>query len=259
VSTEHKRVHAVGIDLAWGERPSGLAHLTGPVPQAGESQAAWELRETARIGSLDGIATWLASRVPREAPAWIAVDAPLLATNASGTTRDAELAFARAFAPYRVAAYPTSRETAKRGMALVALLAAQGYSLAIPDTAHAPRRGIFETFPTAAQLHILQLKRPIPYKRGTTAQRQEGLARLALHIAQIDDPATTLGATSALRELLGASPHALTGDRLKAHEDRIDALLASLVAAIAWRYPQRLITYGTLAEGFITVPAPPGI
>ncbi len=258
--TPRSRVHAVGVDLAWGEAPSGLALLTGPVPDtADEKGPAWRLVETARITPLEGIATWIETRVPADAPVWVGVDAPLLANNPPGTQREADLRLANAFRPYRIGAFPVNRETARRGAALVERLARQDIMPALPHPAATPRRGVFETFPTAAQLHLLDLSVPIRYKRGTIVQRQENMERLLLRLAMIEDPALQMEPTPALRELYSAQPRALAGDRLKSLEDRLDALQCAFVAALAWTHPRRLITYGDPDSGAITVPHPPGI
>lgn len=260
-SSGTKQVHAVGIDLAWGDAPSGLAWLTGPVPDTNDDgpPPPWRLVETARIGPLEGIATWITSRIDAEAPLWIAIDAPLVAHNPPGTNRDADKALAAAFRPYRVSAFPVNRETARRGTQLLELLKPYAIEPAIPRKATTLRRGAFETFPTAAQLHLLDLEVPIRYKRGTIALRQENLERLILRLAMVEDPALRLEQTRASRDLFSTQPRALNGDRLKSLEDRLDALMCAFVAALAWNAPDRLITYGDENAGSITVPHPPAL
>lgn len=256
-----KQVHAVGIDLAWGDAPSGLAWLTGPIPDTSDDgpPAPWRLVETARIGPLEGIAAWITSRIHAEAPLWIAIDAPLVAHNPPGTNREADKNLSAALRPYRVSAFPVNRDTARRGAQLLQLLKPHAVEPAIPRKATPLRRGAFETFPTAAQLHFLELTVPIRYKRGTLALRQENLERFILRLAMMEDPALRLQESGALRELYGAQPRALNGNRLKALEDRIDALLCAFVAALAWNTPERLITYGDETAGSITIPRPPAL
>lgn len=255
------RVYAVGVDLAWGEAPSGLALMTGPVPDTHDEHngGAWRLVETARIGPLEGIATWIETRVGADAPVWVAVDAPLFATNPPGTNRDADKRLAAALRAYRVGAFPVNRETARRGAGLVDLLAQKDIAPAVPRPGGTPRRGVFETFPTAAQLHILDLSVPIRYKRGPVQVRQENLERLLLRLAMLEDPALRLEDTGALRELYTAKPRLLRGEALKGFEDRVDALLCAFVAALAWNAPRRLVTYGEPEAGSITIPRPPAI
>ncbi len=254
-------VHAVGIDLAWGDAPSGLAWLTGPAPDTTEEgpPPPWRLVETARIGPLEGIVAWLTSRIDVEAPLWVAIDAPLIAHNPPGTNRDADKNLAVAFRPYRVSAFPVNRETARRGARLLELLKPHAVEPAIPRNGTTMRRGAFETFPTASQLHLLDLAVPIRYKRGTVARRQENLERLILRLAMVEDPVLQLEQTRASRELFGAQPRALNGDKLKSLEDRLDALMCAFVAALAWNAPGRLITYGDENAGSITVPQPPAL
>jgi predicted RNase H-like nuclease len=258
---EPSRVYAVGVDLAWGEAPSGLALLSGPVPDTPEAEAGskWRLLETARLLPLEGIATWIGTRVPVDAPLWVAVDAPLVAMNPPGTTREADKRLAAAFRPFRISAFPVDRETARRGAHLVELLEEHDITPAVPRTGGTPRRGVFETFPTASQLHLLDLEVPIRYKRGTIATRQENLERLLLRMGMMDDPALPLEQTSALKELFQAQPRAKRGDGLKGLEDRLDAVLCGLVAALAWSAPKRLVTYGDPIQGAITVPHPPAV
>lgn len=250
-------VHAVGIDLAWGENAAtGLAHMVGSPPDAGEREP-WRVRETRTARDLDTIASWLASRVPAEAPCWVAVDAPLLARNPPGTQRAADAELSRHLRPFRLSCLPVDERHAERGMGLLDRLRAQGFSYAVPGPASDTRRGVFETFPTAAQLSLFQLRRPIRYKHGTVASRQDAFRSLQTRLAMMDDAALQLADTATLKEVLQTSPAGLQGGRMKDYEDRIDALLCALVAALAWSAPRRLLTTGDLDEGAITVPHPP--
>ncbi len=245
-------VHAVGIDLAWGDHPSGIAHLVADDDRAG----AWRLLETRHLGTHAAVLAWMDDRLPGEARAWTAVDAPLAASNEPGTLRPCEAAFRHDFVPFRVACYPTDPIKAARSVALRRALEARGHVFG-PPVAAGTERGVFETFPTAAQLSLFERRRPIRYKHGDAATRREGLRSLQMALAGLDDAALPLADTPALRELLRTDPSTLQGAKLKGLEDRLDSLLCALVAALAWRAPGRLATYGDVASGFMTVPHPP--
>lgn len=249
------QLHAVGVDLAWGDGPpSGLAHFVGT---SGVDGLSWRLSESASLVSVDAIAAWIGSRVPLHATAWVAVDAPLLARNPAGTQREADKQLARDFRPFRVGALPVDERMAVRGVALREKLAESGFDFAVPVEGTVTARGVFETYPTAATLGLFELQRPLPYKRGGTALRRDGLRSLQMRLALLDDAALRIADSNAWRTLLRADPAGLQGARLKDLEDRLDATLAALVAALAFSAPMRLATYGTIEDGFITVPHPP--
>lgn len=250
------RVHAVGIDLAWGNHPSGVAHLVGPVPRTNADEG-WRLLESARLPHPEAVAAWMCNRIPMEAPVWVAVDAPLVAHNPAGTQRAADAALSAAFRRFKVVCLPVDERHAEMGNSLVERLDALDIVPAIPEAAGAARRGVFETFPAAAHLPLFELRRPLGYKRGPVDKRREGLRRLQTRIALMDDAALRLESTTPLRNLLAADPAALRGDGLKDLEDRLDAMLCALVAALGWSAPERLVTFGNVEEGAITVPHPP--
>lgn len=252
-----ERVHAVGVDLAWGDNPTGVAHLVGPVPGGNEDDAAWRLLETRTLPHVQAIAAWTDSRVPADAPVRVAVDAPLLATNPPGTQRAADLALSADFRRFRVTCLPVDVRHADRGSELLSLLEEQGITHSLPSSTGEARRAVFETFPTAAQLSLFDLTRPIRYKRGPIEVRREGLRSLQMRLAMLDDAALPIEDTSALKLLLRTDPATLQGARLKALEDELDAVLCALVAALAWTAPDRLLTYGERERGAIVVPHPP--
>ena len=253
-----ERVHAIGIDLAWGAHPTGVAHLVGPVPDGPDSGTPWRLLESRTVPGIRALDAWVGQRLPADAPAWIAVDAPLVATNPAGTQRAADLALTRDFRRFRVFCMPVDDRHARRGVELRAAFAERGIGHASPGaTAGATRRGVFETFPTAAQLSLFDLSRPLRYKRGTTDMRREGLRALQMRLAMFEDAAVPIEETGAWRTLLRRDPMRLRGAEMKALEDELDAVLCALVAALAWRAPRRLLTYGDLQQGAITVPHPP--
>lgn len=251
------QVHAVGIDLAWGDNPTGVAHLAGPFA-GGRGPGGWRLLESRTLPSVQAVVAWIASRIPSEVAVQIAVDAPLVATNAPGTQRQADLDLTAAFRRFRTFCLPVDVRHATRGAELRRELDAQGITYSFPGPAGPDaRRAVFETFPTAAQLSFFDITRPLRYKRGSIDMRREGLRSLQLRLALMEDAALPLEETSSLRRLFRTDPGALRGAQLKTLEDELDALLCALVAALAWTAPERLLVYGDLDRGAIAVPHPP--
>ncbi|MBW3582956.1 MAG: DUF429 domain-containing protein [Euryarchaeota archaeon] len=258
---EKPRHHAVGIDLAWGDRNlTGLAHLVGPGAREGvgfrSGGDGWRLLESAVVGPLEGIVAWVQSRVPADAPCQIAIDAPLVATNPAGTAREADKAVAARFRRFKVACYPADSVNAARSIALREALEGLGFSFAPPDETSV-WRGVFETFPTAAQLGLFDIRRPVRYKHGPIDVKRVRLRELQMKLARFEDAAVPLEETSAFKALLRTDPGTLRGVELKSLEDRLDAFLCGLVAVLAWSAPERLLTLGRKEEGAVTVPHPP--
>ncbi len=246
---------AIGIDLAWGEaNPTGLARFVeDPDAVEADEAAPWRLTELRTATSVEAITAWLGQAIPEGRQAWVAIDAPLLATNPAGTQRAADAALTVDLRRFRCPLLPVDERHAVRGGALRTWLAEhRGITYRPPRPGSSG--GVFETFPTGAQLGLFDLQRPIRYKHGDVASRKEAMRQVQLRLAMLEDAALPMAETSPWRALLREDPYALRGARLKDLEDRIDAVLCGLVAILGWTAPARLRTEGDPEAGFITIP-----
>lgn len=223
----------VGVDLGWYGKPTGLAVLDG------------QRRIVAldRVSGVPAILAWIDEAVS-SGPAMIAIDAPTVIANATGTRRAEQELNAR----YR--RYHAGCHAANLGRPFAALttgfaqkLADRGFAHADTITPRQPGRYQIEVHPHAASVELFGLDRIVKYKKGRFAERAAELARLRGLIAD------RLGFAD-----LPAVPER-GGAALKAAEDRIDAVLAAYAGWHWWRWGiARTAVFGCAAEGFIVVP-----
>ncbi|MES4792602.1 MAG: hypothetical protein C4321_06080, partial [Chloroflexota bacterium] len=207
-----------GIDLSWtGRRPSGLALI-----DAGPSAT---------------IRTWTATLTPDEIAAWLqalpgsvvaAIDAPLIV----GPGRRAESQLRAALGHHGILAYHIGGDFLERkgltaGPELGRELRAAGWVLAPPGTPQVEGHFAFETFPRALTVTLLGADSPPVYKRGTIAERLDGLA--AYHLL-LERAAGQLGFELDVPTLAPRETACLEGRAAKALEDRLDAALCALAA-----------------------------
>lgn len=242
-------VHFVGIDLAWGDRrPTGLAVLTGKGQLAHLSAATTD----------ESITTALAPYTSGKC--LVAIDAPLVVINPSGN-RPAERALNRDFAKYDAGAHPSN--TAKpefsgtpRGARL-----ATGLGLDIDPESTARRRAI-EVYPHPATVSLFRLGRTLKYKQKPgrpLPQLKAELLRLMRLLEGLASasPAIHIGESEAWRALAVQVENAARKADLRRAEDQVDAVVCAYVAMYAARRPERVTTYGDLAEGYIVTPTLP--
>lgn len=194
-------------------------------------------------------------------PAIVAVDAPLRVPNPSGR-RPAEAMLHKAFHAYEAGAHPANRRLLDRGEGvrgenLVTVLAAHGFRFSDRIDAGTSERLVVEVFPHPAMVALFGLERTLKYKarRGRTAdlrmaewRRYQGYLR---GLAAVDPPLRGLE-TFVTTELEG-----LRGSRLKAYEDRADALLCAYVALYGHRWgAARCCVFGDMETGAIFTPVP---
>lgn len=243
-------MHFVGIDLAWGERnPTGLAVLDD----------AGRLVHVSTVRTDDQVVEALAPYV--EGRCLVAVDAPLIVTNATGN-RPAEAQLNADFARFDAGAHPANTgkpelSQAPRGARICARL-----GLDINPRSRRRRRGI-EVYPHPATVALFRLGRTLKYKNkpGRTLEglRSQLLALMA-HLEGLSaaEPALHLGGDAG--EWAGLRDAATTATRksgLREVEDQVDAVVAAYVALFAERRPQATTTYGDGASGYIVTPTLP--
>lgn len=244
-------MHFVGLDLAWGEnKPTGLAVL----------DATGRLLCLSAHDDDASIAEALTAYV--EGPCLVAIDAPLVVSNASGN-RPCEAALNRDFARFDAGAHPSN--TAKpelsglpRGARIASLL-----GLDIDPSSRSARRAI-EVYPHPATVALFRLGRTVKYKNKpgrTLPLLRAELVRLMTLLEGLADAAVPLHLTGhagwrALRE--GVETAERKSD-LRRAEDQVDAVVCAYVALFAVRRPDLTTTYGDLATGYIVTPTlPPG-
>ncbi|HSE55626.1 MAG TPA: DUF429 domain-containing protein [Nocardioidaceae bacterium] len=249
-------MHFVGVDLAWGDRrPTGLAVLDDE----------GTLLHVSATTSDDAIVAALAPYV--EDDCLVAIDAPLVVTNASGN-RPAEAALNKEFARFDAGAHPSNTgkpefQEQPRGARIAARL-----GLDMNPRSGRSRRAI-EVYPHAATVALFRLGRTLKYKnkpgRDLEQLRSELIVLLGLleGLASADPPLLVGGrpadarGMAAWQALRSAVEKAGRKSELRVVEDQVDAVICAYVALFATRQPERTTTYGDFATGYIVTPTLP--
>jgi predicted RNase H-like nuclease/ppGpp synthetase/RelA/SpoT-type nucleotidyltranferase len=249
-------MHFVGVDLAWGDRrPTGLAVL---------DDEGYLLHVSATTSD-DAIVATLAPYV--EEDCLVAIDAPLIVTNATGN-RPAEAALNKEFARFDAGAHPSNSGKPEfreqpRGARIAARL-----GLDMNPRSGRARRAI-EVYPHAATVALFRLGRTLKYKnkpgRDLEQLRSALIVLLGLleGLASADPPLLVSGhpadprVVTPWQALRSAVEKAGRKSELRVVEDQVDAVICAYVALFATRQPERTTTYGDFATGYIVTPTLP--
>ena len=235
----------IGVDLGWKSQPSGLCCLE-------LIEGKLEILDLDRQDAIAHILTWIDTWVQPNEAALIAVDAPTLIPNATGSRLPDKLTH-KYFGKYHAGCYP-----ANQGLPFADRTINFGLELESRGFVHAPTiapqklgRYQIEVFPHPAIVHLFNLDRILKYKKGRISERRLELIKLYQYIVDIlptFEPALCVKKLS-----LGEIPR--TGTELKAAEDKLDSLICAYVAAYWWYWgEQRNLVLGDRTTGYIVIP-----
>jgi predicted RNase H-like nuclease/ppGpp synthetase/RelA/SpoT-type nucleotidyltranferase len=242
-------MYFVGVDLAWGEnRPTGLAVLDrdGRLVHVSAQRTDAEI-EAALGGYVEG-------------GCLVAIDAPLVVTNATGN-RPGEAALNRDFARFDAGAHPVN--TGKREFSRMPRGARLAKALGLDmDPASRTTRRAIEVYPHAATVALFRLGRTLKYKAKPgrpLAQLRSELLRLMTLLEGLGDanPPLRIAHHEAWRGLGAQVEAAQRKSELRVVEDQVDAVVCAYVAMYAARQPDRVTTYGDFSTGYIVTPSLP--
>ena len=249
-------MYFVGVDLAWGDRrPTGLAVL----------DEEGHLLHVSAANTDDEICAALAPYV--DEGCLVAIDAPLIVTNATGN-RPAEALLNTDFARFDAGAHPSNTGKPEfreqpRGARIAGRL-----GLDMNPRSRRARRAI-EVYPHPATVALFRLGRTLKYKdrpgRDLELLRRELIVLLGLleGLASADLPLVVNGHQGAQwrprawRALRSAVETAGRKSELRVVEDQVDAVVCAYVALFATRRPERTTTYGDFETGYIVTPTLP--
>ena len=241
----------VGLDLAWSPR-----NPSGGVVLGWEGERARPLAWQEALGPDEEITAFIRDGLAAE-PGLIAIDAPLLVPNETGT-RPCDLALSQAYRQKEAGALPANRRRLgprPRGEELVHRLSDLGFTLSPRVPPRQPVRQVIEVYPHPAAVELFGLKKTLKYKarkgRSLETRRRE-LSRYRQLLASLRAHKPPLGADKLLRRIEVA---ALRGGALKRAEDLLDALFCAYIALyIWWHGPDGYRVFGDETNGFILVP-----
>jgi predicted RNase H-like nuclease len=206
------------------------------------------------------IFTWLDDWVAPGERAMVAVDAPTIIPNQTGTRLPDRLTH-KYFGKYHAGCYPANlaRPFANRTTTVGKMLQERGFDHAPKIEARNPGRYQIEVFPHPAMVHLFQLERIIKYKKGNLAEKKQGLMVLQSYSQKVLSQLTpTLDGTFPPGVDLWKSPLELNGKQLKHLEDQLDSLICAYIGAYWWYWGQaRNLVLGNESTGYIVVPTLP--
>jgi predicted RNase H-like nuclease len=240
----------IGIDLGWKSQPSGLCCLEFIDGQL-------QLLDIDRKDAIADILAWIDQRVQQDEPAIIAVDAPTLIPNATGSRLPDKLTH-KYFGKYHAGCYPANQNLpfAERTINFGLELESRGFVHAPTIDPQKFGRYQIEVFPHPAIVNLFSLERILKYKKGRINERRLELIKLYNYILDIlpslEPPLRLCG--SLLLEI------PTTGVALKATEDKLDSLICAYVAAYWWYWgEQRNLVLGDRTTGYIVIPVKMGL
>ncbi|MEH2121888.1 DUF429 domain-containing protein [Nostoc sp.] len=238
----------LGIDLGWKSQPSGLCCLEWIDGQL-------QLLDLDRQEAIADILTWIDQRVKPDEPAIIAVDAPTLIPNDSGSRLPDKLSH-KYFGRYHAGCYPANKNLpfAERTINFGLELESRGFAHAPTIEAQKLSRYQIEVFPHPAIVNLFNLERILKYKKGRLNERRLELIKLQNYLLDI-----LPSFSPPLRPLRLCGSFLLeiptTGAALKATEDKLDSLICAYVAAYWWYWgEQRNLVLGDRTSGYIVIP-----
>jgi predicted RNase H-like nuclease len=248
----------IGIDLGWKSQPSGLCCLEW-------SDNQLHILDIDRKESIADILTWIDSCVLPGESAIIAVDAPTIIPNTTGSRLPDKLTH-KHFGKYHAGCYPAnlSLPFAERTVNFGLELETRGFVHAPTIEPQKPGRYQIEVFPHPAIVHLFGLERILKYKKGRLNERRLELSKLQNYILDILPtlkPPLAFDRTSP-HPPITPSPHLFilleiptAGAALKAAEDKLDSLICAYVGAHWWYWgEQRNLVLGDRTTGYIVIP-----
>ncbi|MGM3306054.1 DUF429 domain-containing protein [Anabaena sp. WFMT] len=238
----------VGIDFGWKSQPSGLCCLE-------LIDEKLQLLDLDRQEAIADILTWIDKTVQADEAAIIAVDAPTLIPNSTGSRLPDKLSH-KYFGKYHAGCYPANQNLpfAERTINFGLELEARGFAHAPSIEPQKPNRYQIEVFPHPAIVNLFKLERILKYKKGRISDRRSELIKLYNYILNI---LPSLSPPLRSLRLCGSFPSEIpyTGAALKETEDKLDSLICAYVAAYWWYWGEkRNLVLGDLTTGYIVVP-----
>ena len=237
----------IGIDLGWKSQPSGLCCLE-------LVNGELHLLNLDRIEAIADVLFWLDNYVHIQDNAIVAVDAPTIISNLTGSRLPDKLTH-KYFGRYHAGCYP-----ANLGLAFADRTVGFGLELENRSFSHAPEitpqklgRYQIEVFPHPAIVELFKLPLILKYKKGRILERRLELIKLYKYIVDVLPTFTPALNLNSHPVLFAEIP--TTGKALKALEDKLDSIICAYVGAYWWYWGQkRNIVLGDRATGYIVIP-----
>lgn len=182
----------------------------------------------------------------------VAVDAPLIISNASGQRECERLVSVRYGARHgschttNITRYPDADS-----VRLATHLKERGFT----HVAASSERILLEVYPHAALLTLFRLPRILKYKKGPVGKRCQGLTELQDHLRCLTKREPRLILSSTFDSLMSISASSLRGTARKSFEDSLDSVVCAYIAFHHWYWRgEKTDIFGDVTKGYIAVP-----
>ncbi|WP_036481490.1 DUF429 domain-containing protein [Myxosarcina sp. GI1] len=244
----------IGIDFGWVSGDSGLCCLEW-------HNNKLKILELTTKAEITEILTWIDRHVSDNEPALIAVDAPTIIPNQTGTRLPDKLTH-KYFGRYHAGCYPANlnRPFADRTTSFGLSLSARNFIHAPAIEAQKLGRYQIEVYPHPAIVNLFGLQKILKYKKGKLADRKTELIKLRDYIVNqlplLEPSLAILDTETSLKNLVPIIDDKITGKELKAIEDRLDSSICAYVGAYWWYWGKsKNLVLGDVSTGYIVVPA----
>ncbi|WP_456475379.1 DUF429 domain-containing protein [Candidatus Pyrohabitans sp.] len=239
----------VGVDLAWSPRNTSAVAVAH-----GSRLVSW----APALGSVEEISACILTAT-RDAPAFIAIDAPLVVHNLHGS-RECDRLVARLFRRYEAGVYPVNRSLLERygevrGERLAKLLEKAGFVQMPGLRKPLEARAFAEVFPHAAMVAIFDLSKTLKYKACPGRSYEQRYREFRRYQKLLGSLATAEPPLHVPEEILSVEVEKLRGKALKQYEDLLDAITCAYVASYCWHTGECAVI-GNVDEGYILTPLP---
>ena len=242
-------MQVAGIDLAWGNRArTGIA----------VTDEQGSLLRSGSVLTDDDIAEFLAG----SSLAAIAIDAPIIVTNATGM-RECERELSRDFRQFHAGTHPTNlgRPSMQPHPRAMRLVEQHGWAT-IPAGEASPASPVaLEVYPHSSMVGLFGLSRILEYKAksGRTLPMRKGQFDVLMRLMERHcETPLALTRNSRWLELRVIAASAQRQSDLNLIEDEIDAIFCAYVAWVFATSPLELASYGDPTTGVIVTFPPPG-
>jgi predicted RNase H-like nuclease len=239
----------IGVDFGWVSGATGLCCLQWENDRLSIIEIDTQL-------DLADVLAWIDRLISPEESALIALDAPTIIPNQTGTRLPDKLTH-RYFGRYHAGCYPANlqRPFASRTVGLGDNLITKGFLHAPEIEARQPGRYQIEVFPHPAIVNLFNLDLILKYKKGKLIDRQQELNKLCFYITNILPKLTPSLSEVNLNYFVPEITSQITARQLKAIEDKLDSLICAYIAAYWWYWgKERNLVLGDLEHGYIIVP-----
>ncbi|RUO55525.1 DUF429 domain-containing protein [Pseudidiomarina homiensis] len=234
-----------GIDLAWtGKNPTAIAYGSLEGDTLTVTSIAHGLMTPSQISN-----DLLQGKV-----AGVAIDAPLIIRNQTGM-RECELSIGREFGSRKASCMPSNLEKYPDHPAVE--LSSQLTSLGF-NHLNSKNKWQVECYPHPAIINIFGLPERLKYKKKKgmrVADQQYGLHRLGTLLRSLASSKVLklkIPNYMQVTDFKFDQEYNLSGKALKAHEDKLDAIVCLYVAAL--HAIKQTDLYGSASDGYIVVP-----